>query len=94
MDNLSNNEINYVYKLIRAVYDAFVMDYPEVFWLSGKTSSYLVQYSYPNGKISYEFYMLVKMHEGSYSDSYDDFLAEEYATETIFPPRSSPDLEG
>lgn len=75
-------EKNYVYALIRAVFDAFIMDHPEVFWLSGRTSSYQVNYSYGNGTKKCEFYMLLKMHEGSYSSSFTDFLAEDYKTES------------
>ena len=81
LKNPTKNEINFVYKLIRAVYDAFLMDHPEVFWLSGKTSSYQVKYSYSDGTSKCDFYTLLKMHDGSLSDSFNEFLAEDYQTE-------------
>ena len=64
--NPSYNERNYIYRSMRAAYDCFLMDHPEVFWLSGSSLGYAVI-----SNNTYTFYFILKMHDGSYSDSFD-----------------------
>ena len=72
LTNPTQEEINYVYRTMRVIFEAFDMDHPEVFWLSGVTSGYgLIKGS------DYTFYFLIKMHEDSYSNAFD-VRAEEY----------------
>lgn len=56
----------YVYATLRAAFDAFTMDHPEVFWLSGNTRACYVQ----SGS-TYTFYLLLKVHSGSVSSTFD-----------------------
>ena len=66
LNNPTSNQRNYVYKAMRVAYDAYLMDHPEVFWLSGDSVGYSV---ISNG--TYTFYFIIKMHSGSYSDAFD-----------------------
>ena len=72
LNNPTDKEIEYTYKTMRAVFDAFDMDHPEVFWLSGSSSAYRIMYGSEN-----TIYFLIKMHSGSYTKEFD-VRAEEY----------------
>lgn len=70
--NPTDSELDYIYKTMRAAYDAFDMDHPEVFWLSGSSSAYRISYGSEE-----TIYFLIKMHGGSYTKEFD-VRAEEY----------------
>lgn len=77
INNINNVEKQYIYNVIQAVYDSFLMDHPEVFWLSGYAKSYCVKRNN-----NYTFYFIIKMHEGSTSSEFD-IRSEKYIKESI-----------
>ena len=54
------NQFNTMSKYIRAVYDAFDRDHPEVFWLDGKTTTSVSYLYYSNGTYSATVYFKLK----------------------------------
>lgn len=66
LKNPTYNQRNYVYKAMRAAFDAYLMDHPEVFWLTGNSRGYCVI----SGS-NYTFYFMLKMHSGSSSSTFD-----------------------
>lgn len=65
--NPNYNQRNYIYKAMRAAFDAYLMDHPEVFWLSGESYGYCVI----TNKTNYTYYFLLKMHSGSSTQAFD-----------------------
>ena len=72
-------DINEAYAVIRAVYDAFDRDHPEVFWLSGATSAGAT-ISY-DGITTYTATIYLLLKEQSSESSYD-LRAEGYQSES------------
>ena len=67
----SDTQVSYVEKAIRAAYDAFDRDHPEVFWLDGSTNV-LTSYSGNN----YTFYWAISSDDFSvFSSAYSDSSA-------------------
>lgn len=62
-----NKESEYVSKCMRAAYDAFDRDHPEVFWLSGRTSAATAtRYDSQSGKSYFYFYFILKREENNF----------------------------
>lgn len=79
--SVSNTEYEFdfesIYAEIRAVYDAFVRDYPEVFWLSGRTSA-AASISYNGSIYTATFYFILKSQTEDF-----DVRATEYQVESV-----------
>ena len=71
------NDLPYVQRAIRAAYDAFDRDHPEVFWLSGETRLSVVS----DGSYRHTVYFLLKSHSGSNADF--DIRASQYRSEAF-----------
>ncbi len=81
LKNPTDEEMNYVFKTMRAVYDAFDMDHPEVFWPSG-TSWIIINRMYTSATdFEDTYYFLIKLHEGSYQGTFD-IREEKYQSES------------
>lgn len=66
-----------IYAEMRAVYDAFDRDYPEVFWLSGSTTAATsLSYDYGTELYTATFYLILKNHTDAF-----DIRATAYQTE-------------
>lgn len=70
LNNPSQKEIDYTFKLIQTTYKAFEQDHPEVFWLSMNSKGYALTIGTSNN-FKVKFYFMIKMHDGSYSSAFD-----------------------
>lgn len=70
IENPTDSDMSYAFSVMRAVYDAFDMDHPEVFWLSGSSYGYINRSATATGYTD-TYYFLIKMHEGSYLGEFD-----------------------
>lgn len=68
LTEMPNNEWNYIQASMRAAYDAFDRDHPEIFWLSGGTKAMLTGVKRTSGNdISYVYkiYFVLKTYNGA-----------------------------
>ena len=70
LTNPTDEQSNYVFSTMRAVYDAFDMDHPEVFWTTG-TSWIFISRTSNGSNFTDTYYFLLKLHEGSYQGTFD-----------------------
>lgn len=82
---LSQSEMNYVYNCIRAAYDAFDRDHPEVFWMSGENISNCAIYTIrrPDGTFGYRyvFCFVTRQYQSDGTVSFD-IRAENYRSQS------------
>lgn len=71
LKNPTENEMNYVFKTMRAAYDAFDMDHPEVFWPSGTSWIFISRTYTTQTDFTDTYYFVIKLHEGSYQGTFD-----------------------
>ena len=71
---------SYIYKVIRAAFDAFLMDHPEVFWLNGSTNAYYMTSYLGNTVTGYTFYLITKIYDSG--DYAFDMRGDEYTNAT------------
>lgn len=71
IENPTEAETNYVFKTMRAAYEAFDMDHPEVFWTTG-TSWVFIKRMYTSATdYTDTYYFILKLQEGSYQGTFD-----------------------
>ncbi len=71
-----------VYDEMRAVYDAFDRDHPEVFWLSGATTA-ASSVSYDGSTYTATFYFILKNHTDAFDVRRTDYQSSEKLKTTI-----------
>lgn len=76
---LTGTESNYYFAAIRAAYDAFDRDYPEVFWLSGATrsmsSAIITTTSSGKTEYTYSFYFIIAAEDNSFNAISDEYTS-------------------
>lgn len=80
LKNPTEDEMNYVFKTMRAAYDAFDMDHPEVFWPSGTSQAFISRVYTSQTNFTDTYYFVIKLHEGSYQGAFD-IRDEKYQSE-------------
>lgn len=76
---LTGTESKYYFAAIRAAYDAFDRDYPEVFWLSGATrsmsSAIITTTSSGKTEYTYSFYFIIAAEDNSFNAISDEYTS-------------------
>lgn len=80
LKNPTEAQMNYIFKTMRAAYDAFDMDHPEVFWPSGTSWVFINRVYTSQTDFTDTYYFVIKLQEGSYQGSFD-IRAEKYQSE-------------
>ena len=80
LKNPTEAQMNYVFRTMRAAYDAFDMDHPEVFWPSGTSWVFINRVYTSQTDFTDTYYFVIKLHEGSYQGAFD-IRDEKYQSE-------------